>query len=331
MLANSGIVGHKAVFSRNSTENGENDMKARAVGSLIITHNSLLKPHSKVSVNLNGSCGKTDHLDLTSKAPFMSNGTTTPLPVNRNLEVNHYARDMVGSVNGVMAQTPLCNPASPKTEGEHTNEESSLTNESNRGRLMCPDLAISYTGTLVGKRTKSLANKQHCLETKVAALQRKVRLRQLQVIHSHVSTQLLFDGSGDETGKEGEDESFTTSSEHEMEVSLAIHPPHKPILPLPIQVDGASDDPYLPYQQEVMKEESKLLPETKEPECAENEESLSSLDCDVSNDSSEAAEEGCGQAFTAQMTSLQTLLDEDWTDDSSDEEEGEESAEPYSR
>lgn len=327
VLSNSGArVGHKAVISRNPAD--ENGMKAatRTVGSILnITHNSIIKPHSK---NFNGSCGKTDNLDLTSKGfkpTFNSNGTTA---VTRNLGANHFALGTMEHVNNKAAPVVLCNSASPKTEGKHSNEESSFTNQS-RGRLMCPELAISYTGTLVDKRSKSLANKQYCLENRVASLQRKVRFRQLNAVHSHASKQLHFDGSMNQEQEslnveDGSASSFNTDCS--MEVSPVVC--RKKVLPLPIQVDGASDDPFLPYQQEVVKVEG----EGGKPECyggvGRTEDSFSSLESYSSGVSSEA-EVGCAQALSAQMTSLQGLLNGDWTESSSDEED--ESADPHYR
>lgn len=341
VLPNSGArVGHKAVTSKNTA--GENGMNAatRTVGSLLFTRSSIVKPHSMVSINLNGSCGKTDNLDCTSKgskAAFKSNGTTYPFAVNNNLGANHYAKDVVEDTmeHTIVQEDPvpvvLCNSASPKTEGEHSNEESSLTSESNRGRLMCPELAISYTGTLVEKRSKSLANKQTLLEKRLASLGRKVRLRQLHAIHSHASRQLHFEDSIKQEQEsisieDGSASSFTTDCS--MEVSPLQH--RKKVLPLPIQVDGASDDPFLPYQHGVMKLEGEGKPEV-EPESNEgvrrrNEESFSSVESCASE-----PEEGRVQALVTQMTSLQDLLDGDWTESSSDEEEGEQSADPQFR
>lgn len=323
VLSNSGV--QKAALSKNSADENAMNAAARTVGSLL---SSVIKPHSTVSINFNGSCGRTDNLNHTSKGskPLVrSNGTTPSYPINRNRELDGHAMNTTESSKDVSSQTPVhaaCNSLNPcKTEGKPSNEQSSLTQESNKGRLMCPDLADTFTGMLIKKRIKSLANKQTGLESRIMSLQRQVRFRQLHAVHSHVSRQAHLEDSMDVESLNTEDESTSslTSSDYSMEIPPIEYP--KKIMPLPIQVDGASDDAFLPCQQEVGKVEDELGLEEGSGELrVRTGDSFSSLESFASGVSSEA-EESCVLALTGQVSSLQALLDDELTDSSDDEED----------
>lgn len=317
------------------------DMKAaaRTVGSLLVAHKSIRKPHN---MNLNGSCGRTVNSGAPSKCFSLPNGNGT---VNTNFEREHHALE---HMNGMLDTPPLDTPpltahpplssagpnshcSPPESKGQHSNNQSSLTAISNEGRLMCPDLAVSYTGTLIGKRAGCLANKQKDLEQRVALLQRKVRLRQLHMVHSHACRQLDFDGSiNDEDSsnmEEGSGSSLTDS-----DFSMEISPPQESelgVVDLPIQVDGASGDTFSPPPPE----ELRMDDEEGGPSKKRNEDSFSSLDSCVSSMCLSEEEEDDGgdtDALMAQLASLETLLDGDLTEVSSDE-EGEVSADLHYR
>lgn len=332
---NNGVqVGHKTVVSRNSEEN---DMKAaaRTVGSLIITsHKSMRKPHSMVSINLN-TFSKTENSDgFTAKSgprQLPKNGTTTPFTVNMNDEVNcHAARAETHHMNGTLGPVPViqavqCNSSSPKTEGEHSDHHSSCTDESNSSRLMCPDLAVKYTSNLIGKRSQSLALKQKSLERRVASLQRKVHFRQLHLVHSHACKQLNFSGQNEAEDIEETSASSLTSSDCSVvsEGDLSLESRIGSVS-LPIQVDGASDDIFLPSHHTELEEER--MSDEAVGGRVRNEDSFSSLDSYASSSASSEVEEDGSKALTAQLTSLEGLLDSDLTEASSDEEGEEESA-----
>lgn len=327
-------VGGKAVISKSSTGD---DMKAaaRTVGSFLInTHTSIRKPHNMVSVNLNGSCGRTGSPSKCFSMSLPNGNGTVP---TRRLETQHHCIEHTNGTVEVPSST--ASPPPPKTEGEHSNDQSSHTDLSNRGRLMCPELAITYTGTLIGKRAGCLANKQKELEHRMTILQRKLRVRQLHMVHSHVSKQLLFNSEQESFDTDGGSASSLMDSDISMDLSSPLpaggpSPPpaggRKGGMHLPIQVDGASDDAFLPYlpdaELSTFVEEGSIRLEGR----MRNEDSFSSLDSCVSSvTSSEAEENDEPKALTAQLVSLQTLLDSDLTEASSGEEGEVESADQY--
>ncbi len=320
---------------------------ARTVGSLLVAHNAVRKPPRSdvASVNFNG-CGKT--YDLLSK----TNGTgLVPFAV---CEANHR------HVNGMVEAPPL--PVAPppcKTLGESSNENTTQSpapsSESNRDWLMCPDLAIGYSGSLIGKRMGCLASKQRDLEHRVASLQRKVRLRQMNVARSHACKQLAFEQT-DQASLSMEESS--TASFNESDCSVDTHPlENREVWPLPIQVDGASDDTFLlshqevvrgrepshqaavregepSHQEQVAKEESlhQVVERGEEDENGgmhvertRNQDSFSSLDSSYMSSVCSEGEERGSRSVRAQLAALQGVLDGELTDSSSDE-EGEESA-----
>lgn len=389
MLSNSANtiqVGHKAVILKDSAADVV-DMKAaaRTVGSLV-AHKSLRKPHHTVSVNLNGSCGKTDNPVTPPKRFSMAlpNGTTTGNRGVHDGEVHeaqsvrqlngldthptngvdtpsfgqhtpqHHSSNSLGQHgittspqqpsttsqqhNSPRVPTPEQHFSSHrieghllKTEGQHSNDHSSLTDLSNKGRLMCPELAISYAGTLIKKRTGCLGSKQRDLEQKVASLQRKIRLRQLHMVHSHACRQLVLEGSIDDQDSSNMEEG-SCSSLTDSDFSMGISPPpsekqRTELRALPLQVDGASDDAFLPPVPEVAMLEEDEEGHTGGPGRKRAEDSFSSMDSHASSICPSEGEEDSGAVLATQLASLESQLDEDLTEASSDEEgEGEESA-----
>lgn len=305
------------------------DMKAAVGSRILVTHR---KPHNMVAVNLNGSCGRTDDSVAVPKcfSTALPNGNGA---VDMNVELNKQLNGTLdtpplSAIGGILHEERCKSP--PKSEGQHSNNQSSLTGISNEGRLMCPELAFSYTSTMIGKRAGCLANKQRDLERRVASLQRKIRLRQLHMVHSHACRQLQFDSNindqdtsnmGDGSNMDGSGSSLTDS-----DFSMEISPPRTRVgaMDLPSQVDGSSDEAFFPLPPEVLQ----LGGEGGGPSRKRTEDSFSSVDSCISSVSPSEVE-GDG-ALMAQLASLESLLDEDLTEVSSDE-EGEESADLHYR
>ena len=156
-----------------------------------------------------------------------------------------------------------------KTRGSHSNEQgssstTSLGDQSQHRRLVCPELAINYTGTLMSHRAGQLVGGQRDLEARFSNITRKLRQKQLRGVLSHVRKQLHFQDEttsssgadkhhkvGDLAGSLGSSKSDSLSSvasssdaqsdktepmdTSEVEQGLTHHQ-------LPIQVDGASDE-----------------------------------------------------------------------------------------
>lgn len=356
--ANGIQVGHKAVILNNSAGDGA-DMKAaaRTAGSFLVAHKSIRKPNNMASVNLNGCCGKADSSDTPTKCISIGlpNGDGT---VNRNLEAKY---QHVNGIDTPPLTTSLCGQQNKqhsnsegqhnnflktegqqcsnslkiegkcsnsfKTKGQHSNDQSSLTDVSNKGRLMCPELAICYAGKLVRKRAGCLATKQGDLEQRVASLRKKISLRQLHMVHSHACRQLNFEGNMDEQYSSNIDEG-SCSSLTDSDFSMKISPPRsggpRGLVDLPIQVDGASDDAFLsPPEVAVLEGEGG---DGGGPGRKRTEDSFSSLDSHTSSVClSEEEGSGGADALMTQLASLETLLDGDLTEASSDE-DGEGSA-----
>lgn len=340
-------VGQKVVHS-----SGEDDMKAaaRTVGSLLVAHSAAVRkpPRCDVaSVNCNG-CGKSGS---PSGVLNMGHHSSTDALTAANPEPKH------GRVNGMVETWSLrATPPPCRTCGEPSSSKSmDSMNHSNRDWLMCPELAIGYTGSLMGKRMASLATKQRDLERRVSLLQHKVRLGQLSVVHLHACKQLSFDSNEQGSFSIGQ---TSTSSLNGSSSSVDSHPlDRREVLPLPIQVDGASDDAFFLSRQVRGKEQSPELAKVEQwqglsqhgleeeeeeesfPEGGEerparmhverlrNQDSSSSLDSSYMSSVCSEGEESGTRSVRAQLAALQTQLDVDLTDASSDE-EGEESADP---
>ena len=284
----------------------DNAMQAAAgkVATLLTAaHSSSRKPHIMVSSPILNSCAELG-ISPTTVESSLSNGSTSPFIKKLNMAHNHTL-----DRNGIVRTPPAAIPftAGPaKTEGAHSsNEESSLTGLCNSSRLMCPELALSYTGSLITKRAAHLTSKQKMLEKQVSSLQRKVRQRQLRVVDSHVRKQLHF--------LEDTERDALTADESESSVSELPHRTES-IMPLPIQVDGASDDTFISPNEEMNR--------TGGDGRVRGEDSFSSMESYVSNVPSDA-EGGVVQTMTAQLSALEGLLDDDLTDASSDEEDEE--------
>ncbi len=159
-----------------------------------------------------------------------------------------------------------------KTRGSHSNEQglsattTSPGDQSEHRRLVCPELAINYTGTLMSHRAGQLVSGQRDLESRFSSITRKLRQKQVRGVLGHARKQLHFQDKtttsrGDKYHKVGDlagslgstksdslssvasssdaqsdkTEPMDTSSEREGEQRLTQHQ-------LPIQVDGASDE-----------------------------------------------------------------------------------------
>lgn len=155
-----------------------------------------------------------------------------------------------------------------KTRGSHSNEQgssstTSLGDQSQHRRLVCPELAINYTGTLMSHRAGQLVSGQRDLEARFSNITRKLRQKQLRGVLGHARKQLHFQDKttssggdkyhkvGDLAGLLGSTKSDSLSSvasssdtqsdktepmdTSEAEQGLTHHQ-------LPIQVDGASDE-----------------------------------------------------------------------------------------
>ena len=113
-----------------------------------------------------------------------------------------------GIVNGcghhVSPSPPPSTPPPPptlmgnqtKTKGAHSNEEggssTSIGDQSQHRRLVCPELAITYTGTVMSKRAGDLVGNQRKLESQLTSLSRKLREKQLKTVLTHARRQLNF-------------------------------------------------------------------------------------------------------------------------------------------
>ena len=80
---------------------------------------------------------------------------------------------------------------SPCTEGTTTGENSSITVLSDETRLVCPEVAVHFSGTLLSSRVTLLGSSQCELEARLVRLQRRLREKQLLLVHHHVANQLM--------------------------------------------------------------------------------------------------------------------------------------------
>ena len=305
----------KKVGSRNSKE------KIQAAAGPIDTPLIGYKASQTMVSSLQSTYVKPNNsaMPLKCSSQPLTNGNTVNMNVGKH-------GNQLEFLNGMVGTTPLVahvNAGHPKTEGAHSSDQSSITNQSNSSRLMCPELAISYSSSLIGKRTNYLASKQKVLEKQVASLQQKVRLRQLHLVHSFACKQICEQEESqthkhDSLSVEGS-ASTLTGSDCSM---LTDTPSRVEVMPLPIQVDGACDDAFLP-QTEVSRGmdggEVRMR----------GEDSFSSVESYVSSVPSEA--EGSEvKIISTQLRSLEELMDSDLTEYSSDE-EGDEPVEPPDR
>lgn len=236
-----------------------------------------------------------------------------------------------------------------KTKGAHSSDEGSstlLSDHSQCRRLVCPELAISYTGTLMSTRAGHLVSSQRDLELQFSTLSRIVREKQMKSVHSHARKQLHFQdkSTSAELDPNGSDlsrsldstKSDSVSSDTSNDVhSVKLEPmdtegPAKNLCeqPLPIQVDGASDEHLslasLSLDQadtsnlgEISKELPVCPPDKDDVFRKGNESHLSASEC---HDKASGLDDNIGR-IQQQLVGLKNMLDNDVTDSSSDEEE----------
>ena len=84
------------------------------------------------------------------------------------------------------------------TEGTST-QDSSVTVLSDEARLVCPEVAVHFSGTLLSSRVGVLSACQTQLEARLKTLQQRLRQQQLLLVHQHTHSQLTErpPGSGD--------------------------------------------------------------------------------------------------------------------------------------
>ena len=248
-----------------------------------------------------------------------------------------------------------------KTRGAHSNEQGSSTtslgDQSQHRRLVCPELAINYTGTLMSHRAGQLVSGQRDLESHYSNITRKLRQKQLRGVLSHARKQLHFQDKttscgdeyrkvGDLAGSLGSTKSDSLSSVASSDASSDKTEPmetsesqqdvseHQ----LPIQVDGASDE----RLSSVSHIEDQPVPSSNEgvglkplypsgsgadkddvfqEECA-------SLSSERRPKESNSSIDGSFKCIEQQLLGLRNMMDDDATDSSSDEEE---EAPPFTR
>lgn len=76
------------------------------------------------------------------------------------------------------------------TEGTSTGQDSSVTVLSDEARLVCPEVAVHFSGTLLSSRVGVLSVCQTGLEARLTKLQQKLRQKQLLLVHHHTRNQL---------------------------------------------------------------------------------------------------------------------------------------------
>ena len=209
---------------------------------------------------------------------------------------------------------------SPKTEGKATSEQSSLTDTpSKRARLVCPDLAVSYTGSILGNRSGQLVSRQQDLEKQLSSLQKKLREKQLVLVHDHAKSQLASLKDGDRRSslgwsRNGSTSSLSTSSLEQREDRV----PAK----IDMQVDGTMAEPPLPKRPHVDLEEPErdLLQESSVDERMDVSLPLSSNSLLTLSDWTDEDLVSTAVKIQEQLGNLESLVDGELTDFSSDEE-----------
>ena len=185
-----------------------------------------------------------------SRKPEMANRMVI---ISKTALVNHCAGKLPpknGVVKAPLATTTI--DPRPKTEGQHTNsEQESLTcDETNHRRLVYPELSLSYTKSLMSKRSVQLSSRQHGLESRLASLQRQLRTRQLSLVNRHARMQVKSHEDIAQTRKLSQSSPALARKDG---VESLSHMDAEPVLvrqPDPshsmIQVDGAPADPLTP-------------------------------------------------------------------------------------
>ena len=126
-----------------------------------------------------------------------------------------------------------------KTSGQPTRE---ATTGRERGgeaeRMVCPQLALSYTSSILSRRAGRVNKRQRELDLRLAQLQRRARSRQGRTVCWHILTQLRADEKrregeeGREIGEEGRKRGAEGEVGRERGVEGGI----------PMQVDGAVEE-----------------------------------------------------------------------------------------
>ena len=244
-----------------------------------------------------------------------------------------------------------------KTKGAHSSEQgssmTSLGNQSEHRRLVCPELAINYTGTLMSNHAGQLVRSQRDLESRFSTITRKLREKQLRGVLSHARKQLHFQDKttscdkykvGDLAGSLGSSKSDSLSSVASSNDARSDKAEPMDTLEgqqdvceqaLPIQVDGASDErlclashtEYQPIAGSNQGEELKsAYLATSDKDDVFREENVS-FDSKSTSDHCAKESDGTGsfdggvKCIEQQLLGLQSMMDEDVTDSSSDEEE----------
>lgn len=224
--------------------------------------------------------------------------------------------------NGVITSRPLSpssspnNHASPQTERSESSEKKPQTAIPNLGsthsRMVCPELAIGYTGSLISGRAEQLVSNQCQLELRLALLQRKLRERQLSVVHSHTKKQLECDPTQysplPRRRKSSGSRSLTSVCTTESLVDVEMID-----CDLPIQVDGSLDDAFLHPRVDCQRHGSLVTTSSEGTHTADD------SGCDLEL-------EGIAPAVTRlqqRLKELEGMVDGYMTEDSSDEEEEE--------
>ena len=229
--------------------------------------------------------------------------------------------------NGVVVGTappppsPPPSPAehkAPQIEGRHSSPPTATTTTtttlgSNCGRLVCPELAVGYTSSIISERGGQLLSSQYNVEARLTSLQRRLCKRQLSVVHSHAKRQLEYDSTKysppQRRRKSSGSHSLTSVCTTESLVDIEMME-----CEFPLQVDGPSDDAFLTPRGEFQRHVS--LATTSSEGTRTGDESM--YDMEFEGTVSTAAR------IRQRMDELGGLVDEEMTEGSSDEEEEEE-------
>ena len=240
-----------------------------------------------------------------------------------------------------------------KTRGAHSNEQGSSTSlgdQSRHRRLVCPELAINYTGTLMSNRAGHLVSSQRDLELRFSTVSRKLREKQLRGVFSHTRKQLHFQDKTTSSDKVVDLAGSLSSTKSDSLLSVASSDVRsdkgEPMdtaaegqqatqdvceQPLPIQVDGASDERISLVEDQLIAGSNQgegLKPAyltTADKDDVFREEgaslSLKSASEHHADKESDTSSDGSMKRIQQQLVGLCSMMDDDVTDSSSDEEE----------
>lgn len=223
-----------------------------------------------------------------------------------------------GVVIGTTAPPPSPPPPpadhkSPQIEDRHSTPPATTTLGSNCGRLVCPELAVGYTSSLISERGKQLACNQYNVESRLTSLQRRLCKRQLSVVHSHAKRQLEYDSTKysppQRRRKSSGSHSLTSVCTTESLVDVEMMD-----CEFPLQVDGSSDDAFLIPRGDFQRHVSLATSSSEGTHTGDE----SMYDLEFEGTVSTAAR------LQQRVEELGGLVDEEMTEGSSDEEEEEE-------